>query len=522
MKQRILANRHRIVFCLFMAFHTLTCLFTGYYGDDYYYASFLKNGTDFLISENIDHYLFTNGRALVHLLDELLLGWSFHLWRIAAILVMGALVIVTAKLAARSYRPDANPELYKSAIVAVCALFAVTDIAVLRQSVYWATGALNYLFPAALTMWLIYRLRRDFYRDTPDRWLPVIALLAAVTTEQASAAALLAVLYTIFLAMVQKRRIRRVWILSTILAAIGLATILLAPGSAARTEFYPDFYAMPFFTRLLANIPILAAVVLGLNGIYSLMIALMLLTAHRLWKYRPILALIPISGIVVYTYGVTKRPEILAAWWFLALLIPTLAAAFVYVFVGFVKRGEADNLFFLWGGAAIQAAMLLSPEFGPRTLTMTLCLFLVPIARAFIEAKSPFLNGAAAICVIAILPGDMPAPAQFFLLLAIGFGAAMVLFSKSRHLFAVAAVTASLALFATVPAGYAENLPAHAANRAAIEAYDPAENTPLVLYYLPNDIYRYTMPYDNLYHQYALLRLCGWADETLVFYEILP
>ena len=522
MKQTILANRHRIVFCLFMAFHALTCLFTNLYGDDYYYASFIKNGTDFLISENIDHYLYTNGRALVHLLDELLLGIDFSLWRIAAVAVMGALVIVTAKLAARSYRPDADPELYKSAVAAVCALFAVTDIAVLRQSVYWATGALNYLFPAALTMWYIYRLRRDFYRDTPDRWLPVLAFLAAVTTEQASAAALLAVLYTIFLAIVQKRRIRRVWILSAILAAAGLATILLAPGSAARTEFYPDFYAMPFLTRLFSNIPTLAAVVLGLNGIYSLIIALMLLTAHRLWRLHPALSLIPAAGIAVYAFGVTRRPEILAAWWFLALLIPTLAAAFVYVFVDFVKRGEADNLLFLWGGAAMQAAMLLSPEFGPRTLTMTLCLFLVPIARAFLEARSPALNAAAAVCVLAILPGDMPAPALFFLLLFLGIGAAVVLFGRSSHLFAAAAITASLALFATVPAGYAENLPAHAANRAAVEAYDPAGDAPLVLYYLPNDVYRYTMPYDNLYHQYALLRLCGWADETLVFYEILP
>ena len=74
MKKILKQNLHYIIFAIFLLIHSLVCIFTTYFGDDYYYAAFIKKGADYFVSENIFHYQYTNGRALVHLIDELLLG----------------------------------------------------------------------------------------------------------------------------------------------------------------------------------------------------------------------------------------------------------------------------------------------------------------------------------------------------------------------------------------------------------------------------------------------------------------
>ncbi len=149
MKKILKQNLHYIIFAIFLLIHSLVCIFTTYFGDDYYYAAFIKNGADYFVSENIFHYQYTNGRALVHLLDELLLGVSFWFWRIFNIVTVGLLIVGIAKIASRCYRADitSRKNEYSRAVIAASAIFGVIDLAILRQSVYWATGALNYLFP---------------------------------------------------------------------------------------------------------------------------------------------------------------------------------------------------------------------------------------------------------------------------------------------------------------------------------------------------------------------------------------
>ena len=155
MKAFIKNHYHHLVLAAFLTIHGLTSAFTTLFGDDYYYAAFVKNGRQYFIDENIFHYLHTNGRALVHILDELLIGWSFWPWRVFNVATMAMLVIVMAKLAARAYREDIKARFgeYQRAVAGVCGLLSITDVAVLRQSVYWATGSMNYLLPATAMLW---------------------------------------------------------------------------------------------------------------------------------------------------------------------------------------------------------------------------------------------------------------------------------------------------------------------------------------------------------------------------------
>ncbi len=521
MKDKLLSHRHHIVLALFLFIHALTCAFTTYYGDDYYYAAFLKNGADYMLSENIFHYMQTNGRALVHLIDELLLGISFWVWRAASVAVMGGLAVVSAKLAARSYRKNADHELYKNALIAVCALLAVTDLAILRQSVYWATGALNYLFPSALTLWFVYLLRKDFELDRGNFLLILPAFFASATTEQASAASLLAVLWILVTAIVHKRRIRIAWLGCLATSVAGFLTLILAPGSAARTQYYPEFYAMPLFERIGSNISKLAGVVCGPDGMYLHIIALLLFIAYRSMKKAPPLTVLSIAGIVLYGWRLSKQNALLERWWVLALFLLPLAAILIYTVVDYFKNRETDNLYFIWGTLGMQCAMLISPEYGPRTLTMSVVLLTVFLARAYAEEKSPLLFGITAAAMLLFLPA-MHSDAILLTVILLYAGIAVtILFCKNKGALATLVVVLALIQFATVSVGYAENLPVHAINRENIKAYDPETGEPLVLYYLPNYEHKYTMPYDDPYHQHVLMLLCGFPSDTQIVYKFV-
>ncbi len=518
MKEILIKNRHRIVLTVFIVIHSLTCLFTAHFGDDYYYAAFVKNGADYMISENVYHYMSTNGRAIVHLVDELLLGYSFYLWRIAAIAVMTALVIVLAKLAAQTWRDGYDNETYKNAIIAVCAHFAMTEIAILRQSVYWATGSLNYLFPATLTLWYIFFLRRAVSREAKIYPLSLLAFITGATTEQASAAALLAVLWLMVHSFLQKRS-KPILPLLTNLAAVtaGFLTLILAPGSSARTVYYPDFYAMPFFERIIKNIPTLGAVVLGPNGLCAIIAALLIITAYKSYKKATWLTVISALAIVGYLYSITFNAEILRAYWFMIILIIPLAAIMIKTAFDFFEYGEADNLYFVWSAVAMQCAMLISPEFGARTLTISLLLLIVPMVRTIIEANSSLLYSLLAASSFTIALGNFSSKLTALLLIAIAVWLALSRWGKLRTL-PTLAVCITLAQFAAVPIGYYENIEAHQKNREQVTSYDPTLGEPLKLYYLPNDIYKYTMPYDNLYHEQVYLMLYGLSPDTEVVY----
>lgn len=518
MKDILIKNRHRIVLTVFIVIHSLACLFTTYFGDDYYYAAFLKNGTNYMISENVYHYMNTNGRALVHLIDELLLGYSFYLWQIAAIAVMTALVVVLAKLAAQTWREKSDNDTYKNAIIAVCAIFSLTEIAILRQSVYWATGSLNYLFPATLTLWYIYLLRRAVSREAKIYPLALLALIAGATSEQASAAVLLAVLWLMVYSFIQKKSNILLPLLVNLAAATGgFLTLVLAPGSSARTVFYPEFYELPFFERIIKNIPTLGAIVLGPNGLCALIAALLIITAYRSYKKVRWLTVISALATVGYLYAVTINPEFLRAYWFMIILIIPLAVVMIKTAFDFFEHDEADNLYFVWCAVAMQCAMLISPEFGSRTLTISLLLLIVPIARAIIEINSSLMYGLLSASALVIVIGDFSP-----ILIALLFIAVAVWLALSRWgklpIFPTLAVCIALANFAAVPIGYYENLDAHRKNYKQVTSYDPSLGEPLYLYYLPNDVYKYTMPYDNLYHEHVYLMLHGLSPDTEIVY----
>ena len=541
MKAFIKNHYHHLVLAAFLTIHGLTSAFTTLFGDDYYYAAFVKNGRQYFIDENIFHYLHTNGRALVHILDELLIGWDLWAWRIFNILCLGALAIAAAKIAARTYRSDANERKgeYRLALTIVCSILCVTDIAILRQSFYWATGMMNYLFPATLTLWFYYLFRRDF-ENFRGSWLLLIpAFIASATTEQASASALLVTLCFIVSSVVVKRRVPRpAYFGALITSALGFCTLYLSPGNAERTGYYPEFYELGIFERIGKNFNELTGIIFGRGGLDAAVMIEYILIALICFKYYSDGMLKPISLTLgsltaatagIYLWSLTSYPKLIDFWWMKALLLIPIAAALIYTAIRYFTAGEIDELYFVWCAVAMQCAMSLSPEFGPRTLTMSLAALLIPLTRRIIKHDSVCLRALLGLTAFAMLPEHITDPRLTVIIVAAVLVISIALSRLLGHedlkqIMGCLALSICLAQFSSVAAGYYDNLPVHELNRRQIETYLAEETPPdsLVLYYLPYGQYRYTMPYDNPYHESKLLQLCGISPDIKVWYEFLP
>lgn len=473
-----------------------------------------------MLSENVLHYMQTNGRALVHLIDEILIGINFNLWRISSILLMSGLAVILAKLASRQYRKDADRELYKNALITVLSLFAFTDIVILRQTVYWATGALNYLYPATLTLLYVYLARQAYERDKGFYQLIPLALIGSATTEQASAALLLATLWLAITALISKKHKLIIPILTNAIAsAVGLATLLLAPGTAARTQFYPEFYSMNIFEKIMHNDMELIRVVFAKGGMGAVILAAMIVIVFRSYKKAPLLSAVCGISSAVYLYSLITGSDVFGNIFILIIIALPILSALIYSIFDYFKNKEADNLYFLWGAVAMQCVMAISPEFGARTLTMSLLLLIVPIARAIVEIPSTALYAILTAACGLLLISSLGMPLlPLFAVLCIATVFVLTKLFKFRLLPALA-VTVAFLQFVTVPIGYGKNLSTHALNKNQIENYTPDSGKPLTLYYLPNPTHKYTMPYDDTYHEYMLLVLCDLPGDTEVVYD---
>ena len=541
MKPFIKKHYHHLALAALVIIHTLTTFFTTIFGDDYYYANFVQKGYDYFVSENIFHYLHTNGRALVHILDELLIGWNFDLWRVFNIVNIASLAVVIAKIAAKSCKPDSSREKYQSALTFTCVILALTDTAVLRQSFYWATGMMNYLFPAVLSLWFYYFFARDFEENRGSWLLVPLALVSSITTEQASAAAFLTALCFVVSAFVVKKRIPRpAYFASLIVSAAGLATILFAPGTSERKTYYPDFYAKPLLERIKSNFPTLSNVIYGRGGLCAAILVGLIIIAVVSYRYYnegklPLLSLLVGSEAAaaagIYLWSLTVNSSIHDEWWMKTLLLIPVGAAMIYTAFRYFTRGEIDELFFVWCAAGMQIIMLISPEYGPRTLTISLVSLAVALVKRLADDNSPEIKFFIGFLAFALTPYYVKETGSVMLIFAGILILSLIILragcEKRPELTKIAgafALAASLSQFSAVAIGYAGNLPVIGLNKQSVENYLAEETPPssIIFYYLPNDNYRYTMPYDNPYHAAKLLELSGIDPKIQVWYEFLP
>lgn len=531
---KLLRNIHYAVFIIYGAFEALILSRILMYGDDYYYSTFFRGGFSHFLSENVFHYMETNGRAFVHILDEILIKNGRTLpFKVFASEVLLLLPFVMALICAEVWRDERNVsgERFRVSLVLSCVLCAFVPIATARQTLYWATGFMNYVFSVFLTLVLAYFALRGLAKGKFRFFLVPLAFFASCTTEQASFCAFLILVFALVCSLVRggRKHLSKTLVASLVLSALGLAFLFLAPGNAVRTTYYPDFYAMPFFSRILHNSERIAKLFFRESGgdfylsFFFASFAVLSAGKKESGKTRAACILNIAGAALPYASSAFDSHAFLAAEAVISAFIIVFDA--VLLLLKSIRDGENPSVAFLFLSLALfcQCAMLVSPEMGPRTMFITLVFLSVASLSLFFSAASEKPRSPLLVSVLVLALGTPLGTAAKTVFTFAALLCSLLLTIKRKTLGkASAVVIACLLMINALSAfyvGYGENYPIHKANETRIAEYRKnRESGELVLTELPNDTYRYAMPYNDTYQMYWYKKAHGLGAKTDVVF----
>ena len=471
------------------------CVFSiTLFGDDYGYVRYTEGGAAAFFSRMAEHFKAVNGRTLVHAVDVLLLQGSGIPGKIAVLLTIPVLWLGAARLAGKGDKPGIE------SIAAAAVLFWLVGLPALRESVFWITGAMNYLLPTTLLVWqaALARSIRTTGKGTA-RFL-ILAIRTAATTEIAAAASLLVTLGTLAEVSIKPSasgaKMRRIAPLAAalLLSLAAAGTVSFAPGNALRASFYPDFYALPFFSRVAGHFAEVSAVCLSDTGILPAL-ALLAAAAFARCVREKRYGLAAAAAVPALLAVLCDLGGLFAIETATVAALPVLAAgvALAVIFLSDAKRC-AVPLALTLAAFGIQTAMLASPVFGPRTTFLSSTLLLIAALRIVTEDgfSLPLLVAAAAAMPVALplgLPVSVPAVLAAALLAA---ALHFILRRKAAPLLALLLAAVVLGGGAAAARGYIRNGLVYRENDRRIDTYLAAPTGDLHLVPPPSGACRYT------------------------------
>ncbi len=476
-----------LCFVLFMGAMAFALYGVIRYGDDYYYSTFFRGGLSHFLSETKLHYQTVNGRFFVHLLDCILLSFPLWVWKGFAWCVSGGILLLVSRIACHD---SANKKTDPSSLILSCAMFGLLSLSVLRETLLWATGFMNYVFPALLLLVYYRACQRTYLTGSNARYLPVLSFFAAFTTEQGAAAVAICIFFFIR-TFTERRKPSRMQILSLITALSAFATVILAPGNRIRMGVYPDFYALSLFDRIRSNIRPLISNAYH-SGLFPLFALFLVFRAVYLIRTRDTIHRKTYRVTASVLYFLSAVLLCLAPYLHHTFLIVTaiavLGAAALFCAAGllysFMRGQDTDTLILILCAIMLFCAMLLSPVQGERCMLIPIILIMTAVIRQY-------RNCAIAYPITAVLPNLL------FLL--------------------------ALCNTLRIGYGYLQNLPVHKENEIRISEYIKSERTDdLCLYDSPAPEFGYTLPYMDWYHEMRFKELWYLPPDTVLTYIPYP
>ena len=357
------------------------------YGDDFVYGSYTIHGLETFIARHTEHYMHTNGRAIVHVIVSLILMFDIHLWRI----LNPFLILLTAGAIARAATGRRVRETPFAFVLSV-ALFSLLSITMTSQSVYWLTGSINYLYPVAM-LFACYICFAKTLREVPKRriWLSILAFLAGATVEQAGLMVVgILTADALFYWAKEKNLPPASHIAAIIAAVIGYATVVFAPGTFVRQSLETMDLSFTFEgLRGIVNAFVLHDATALFHALICLSCILWLLLIGK--KRRGIDLILSLVFFVLGTFFILWYANSPLA--FKSLFRYDGDAAFAlsclylmltaYVLVRLMLRnGDHVPLMFFAAGLGAIIMLVASPELRERTMFAPLLAFFVPIVSS--------------------------------------------------------------------------------------------------------------------------------------------
>lgn len=83
------------------------------------------------------------------------------------------------------------------------------------------------------------------------------------------------------------------------------------------------------------------------------------------------------------------------------IFLPVLLGVLAYSVIKWIKTGDPDDMFFLFGSVTLQFVMIFSPQYGGRTIAISAILLAVPIVRRIAELRKSIYG--TILCIILLI-----------------------------------------------------------------------------------------------------------------------
>lgn len=196
-----------------------------------------------------------SGRVLIDSVLPVILGAHVWWWRLGTVAAFMALMAGMFVVAGQTKKQrDSNG--YIIVLFAFFAIFA-TEKEVLASGAFWATGSMNYLWPAACLVTTLAVVLQSL-DDQPVRWYRYLAVLpfAAFASYQEQTAVIgnLVMAFVLVDNYLSGRKVNAAFYLLFLVVIINSLVLFLAPGNIVRMDkellkFYPNFHAVSLLEK---------------------------------------------------------------------------------------------------------------------------------------------------------------------------------------------------------------------------------------------------------------------------------
>lgn len=484
-----------IAFYMLFLYGISACIFLN--GDDFMYGSFSK---DKILQSVASYYVTGNGRFWINILDTLLLSFDRYLFIIVAPVIIMLFIMLLAKNIQWIVGGQTDVRQERKYFRYAMLLFACMDVLCLRETVFWITGMMNYLFPATVFLFafLCFQQVHSNACRTPIQGIfyCIICLLAASSVEQF--ALIFVGMETLLLGvdLLHKKSIPKLLLSGYLSSLLGLAILLLAPGNfvrvGAQNALMPPFIDNAWtliYQNTMSTVAFPFLLMLSLCG------SSIICKEARSKLTRIFSMLVPVfmAGGAFFNF------------WERAILIVGLLLLFgVQMFFLFIYRrylGKTVILSLVFVGLGSQIMLLISAIWGFRCMFSMYMVYMLLIMFCLPELETDMRLLVLCSGIVASL--SAVALVIFWCLWLLLKNRAGALHIGGVILSRVAVVSALVILFV----GYAGNAATHIANLSRTSQV--SSQNELVLQELPDDLYSwYFIPMGEFHESYYRLYHC--------------
>ena len=236
-------NTKKIFYGLvFLAFISVTvfCFLTPPMSDDIFYGHTVMGANNFfdLFVQEYEHYMTHSGRSVAHIMLRIFL----YIGSKAFFNIVAGIVFAIQTLLI--YANIDNRKKYDIRMYSLVVLFLWFFDATISDSVFWETGACNYLFTTTIMLAFITVYRKKIQRGVQEKPITAVGmffwgLISGWCNENTSGGVILFLLILLYLKYRENKNFSfvRPWMITGLLGCItGLAFLVLAPGNSNRAE----------------------------------------------------------------------------------------------------------------------------------------------------------------------------------------------------------------------------------------------------------------------------------------------